>query len=295
MYGPTETTIWSTVSELTKKNKIDIGQPILNTRVYLLSDDMKEVTNGNIGEICISGSGLARGYLNSEIQTEKSFCNLSFYPYERIYRTGDLGRYDEDGDLLCLGRKDEQIKLRGHRIELEDIDTNMLKVTGIKMIASCFDTEKEQLISFYISDTNLDDKVIHKQAKLYLPEYMIPDKFCRVEHMMYTSSGKMDRRALLSANKDVEKIASEMHEVDSKIKDEVLEVVTNTIRTVTESTITLLDGKTKIEELALNSISYINMIVELESIFDIEFEDEKLGVTAFESVDYIVKYIKELM
>lgn len=134
MYGPTETTIWSTIKEIKGNEDINIGRPIMNTQIYILDENERLVAPGIIGEICIGGEGVAAGYLNRpELTTErfiKDFIHSS--PDHRIYKTGDLGKFLDNGEILCLGRIDQQIKIRGHRIELGEIENELLTQEGIK-------------------------------------------------------------------------------------------------------------------------------------------------------------------
>ena len=125
MYGPTETTIWSTISNLTYKDHIDIGRPIKNTEIYIMDDSLTLLPSGQIGEICIGGKGLAKGYVGRDDLTAEKFIYLPQKPNVRVYRTGDMGRHLPDGDLEYLGRTDNQVKIRGHRVELEEIESHL--------------------------------------------------------------------------------------------------------------------------------------------------------------------------
>lgn len=131
MYGPTETTIWSTVSDLTRKDRIDIGRPIKNTEVYIVDESLSILPDGQVGEICIAGKGLAKGYVGRNDLTAEKFIYLPQKPDVRVYRTGDMGHYLPDGNLEYLGRTDNQVKIRGHRIELEEIESHLNEIDGI--------------------------------------------------------------------------------------------------------------------------------------------------------------------
>src|SRR5262249_6691129 len=125
MYGPTETTVWSTTEAVSKvEGGVSIGRPIANTEIYLLDRHFQPVPVGVVGELCIGGAGVGRGYLNRPELTEERFIRNRFKadPEARIYRTGDLARYRKDGTIEFLGRMDHQVKIRGHRIELAEIE-----------------------------------------------------------------------------------------------------------------------------------------------------------------------------
>jgi len=296
MYGPTETTIWSTVSELTNKTSVTIGQPIKETRIYLLSDDMKEVANGEVGEICIAGKGLAKGYVNDDAQTNQKFISLPFEPFERIYKTGDLGKYDADGNLLCLGRIDSQIKLMGHRIELEDIESNLMDFPEIKSVAACFNEEHEKIIAFYMAEKEIENIILIDFLQEKLPQYMIPSKFILVDHFPYTTSGKMDRKTLLNQMEEIEIIdKNEIEVVESNDDDEVFLSVSNIIKSVLDEQSISINQQTTLEELSINSFLFVNIVVVVEETYEIEFDMEMLDSTEFVTIGEFVTYVKEVI
>ncbi|MEO2261312.1 amino acid adenylation domain-containing protein [Paenibacillus amylolyticus] len=132
MYGPTETTIWSAVREVTAEQTVTIGGPIANTQLYIVDDQGQLQPMGVAGELCISGDGLARGYLNRPELTAEKFVNNPFEPGTRMYRTGDLARWLPDGNLEYLGRMDHQVKIRGYRIECGEIEAQLLAHAHIR-------------------------------------------------------------------------------------------------------------------------------------------------------------------
>lgn len=132
VYGPTETTIWSTTRKIDKPNEVTVGRPIANTQIYILDENHTILPVGSTGEICIAGDGLARGYLGRKELTAEKFIVNPVDETKKIYKTGDLGYLREDGEIVCLGRKDAQVKIRGHRIELEEIEYHLNKQPGIK-------------------------------------------------------------------------------------------------------------------------------------------------------------------
>jgi amino acid adenylation domain-containing protein len=292
MYGPTETTIWSCISNLTGKESVDIGKPIGGTNIYILSEDLQLAAGGDIGEICIGGKGLAKGYLNNPEQTEKSFCRLPFEPFERIYLTGDLGRYYGE-NLIFLGRKDEQVKLRGHRIELDGIDANIMRIDGIAASTTCFDTEGERLVNFYISGNGVDfeEKNLRQMLSNMLPEYMIPSRFCSVVEFHYTPSGKIDRKAMLRNWKDEKMAIPQTSLPVISSSDQTTEIVIEIFKGVLEDGNLMITGNSLLTDFEMNSMSYVNIIVQIEGVFGFEVETERL-INWFESVNEISQYIK---
>ena len=206
VYGPTEITCNCTYHIIDKKrfyvDYIPIGIPFSNERVFLLNKEDKLITNNDeIGEICVSGSCLALGYYNNEEQSKKSFVqnptNNNYF--ERIYRTGDLGKYNENNELIFCGRKDFQIKYLGHRIELEEIDRAIMNVDGITRVCTIFDEEKSKIYSFYVG--TLETKDLRSILQEKLPIYMIPTKFIKLDNLPLTKNGKIDRKKLFDSYK----------------------------------------------------------------------------------------------
>lgn len=202
LYGPTEITCNCTYHIIdrnrTYEKGIPIGRAFDNEHVFLLDTENKEITSpGTSGEICIRGTALALGYFRAPEQNAAAFVQNplnSFYP-EVIYRTGDLGQYNNEGDLLFCGRKDFQIKHMGHRIELEEIERTLSGLPGIERCCCVFDEAKQKLYGFYIGDAQKKD--IYEQLRNLLPVYMIPGALQPVENFPLTKNGKTDRKLLL--------------------------------------------------------------------------------------------------
>jgi len=206
LYGPTETTIWSTVKDVTKGKSLNIGKPIANTRVYILGKNRTLQPAGTPGELCITGAGLARGYINNIELTAKKFVLNPYGAGKRLYRTGDLARWLPDGCLEFIGRVDQQIKIRGFRIELGEIENYLLKHPGVKEAVVTFyeDGAADRYICAYIvsaADEALKGnptktEELTKYLSLSLPAYMIPSYFVPLEEIPLTLNGKIHRKAL---------------------------------------------------------------------------------------------------
>lgn len=201
LYGPTEITCNCTYyrveRELEMGETLPIGRPFPNEAVFLLDEEDREVTEpGRKGEICVAGTALALGYYNNREQTEKVFVQNPLNPGypERIYRTGDLGYYGEDGELYFASRKDFQIKHMGHRIELGEIEAAMEQIPGIGRSCCIFDKEKNRIEAFY--EGNLEKRQIKKLLGTRLPAFMLPNGLYRVDCFPLTKNGKTDRKRL---------------------------------------------------------------------------------------------------
>ncbi|MEF9386894.1 non-ribosomal peptide synthase/polyketide synthase [Ralstonia solanacearum species complex bacterium KE056] len=211
VYGPTETTIWSSAREVDAADAgqgvVPIGRPIANTQVYVLDVRQQPVPLGVTGEIYIGGAGVARGYLNRPELTAERFVVNPFHGEgrERMYKTGDLGRWLPDGSLEYQGRADAQVKLRGFRIELGEIEARLSQCAGVREAAVTVreDASGEQrLVAYYVSgEANVSGEAIEAQAlreqlQASLPEYMVPAAYVKLEHLPLTPNGKLDRKAL---------------------------------------------------------------------------------------------------
>ncbi|NDB83515.1 MAG: hypothetical protein EB127_12440 [Alphaproteobacteria bacterium] len=200
LYGPTETTVDSTYDNCEEKNRSSIGRPIDNTEIYVLDRDLNLVPIGSIGEIYIGGEGLARGYVGKADLTSERFIANPFGKGERIYRTGDLGRWDGEGCLEYVGRKDHQVKIRGYRIELGEIESQLRSFEGIDqavvLVKSHQGTGQDYLVGYYTAKDLISDEGLSVFLRDRLPEYMIPSQFMMLERMPLTSSGKVDRKSL---------------------------------------------------------------------------------------------------
>ena len=200
MYGPTETTIWSTLRQITSQDVfISIGRPIANTQAYILDHHLQPVPAGVIGSLYLGGDGLARGYLNRPELTAEKFIPHPFRPAGRIYHTGDLARYLPDGNIECLGREDSQVKIRGFRIELGEIEAVLRLFPAIlhAVVLAREDVPGEKrLVAYYTSDASPTSRELSRFLREKLPIYMVPSAYVPLETLPLTPNGKVDRRAL---------------------------------------------------------------------------------------------------
>ena len=201
MYGPTETTIWSTIHKVSSDSgAVPIGRPIANTTIYLLDRYDQPVPVGVAGELCIGGDGVAMGYLNRPELTAEKFISNPLSSDDVIYRTGDLARYRPDGTLECLGRTDHQIKLRGYRIELGEIESLLDAIDGIKqsvVVARDDQHGVKRLVAYVVcAGEKLAATTILSRLRENLPEYMVPAACVILDEMPLTPNKKVDRLAL---------------------------------------------------------------------------------------------------
>ena len=200
LYGPTEATgdctYYKIEREFEDTEPIPIGFACSNTEVMLLDGDTLVTEQDTVGEICVRGCSLAHGYFNNPEKTNEAFVRnpLQKNYYERIYRTGDLGKYNAYGEIVFLARKDSQIKHMGHRIELGEIETALSAVPGIRRGCCLYEHKTQKIVAIY--EGELEPKALTEQLKGKLPAYMIPNRYEVLAEMPINLNGKIDRTLL---------------------------------------------------------------------------------------------------
>ena len=236
-YGPTEATICATFFKYQSHKPVGrflpIGKPLANTRIYILDSNSLPVPIGVVGELYIAGDLLSRGYLNNPTLTCEKFVQSRVKAGERMYRTGDLAKWTFDGNIEFVGRLDHQVKVRGFRVELGEIEASLLKHKLVKETVVVVKEDKKRnkyLCAYIVSDIEFTASELRAYLANILPEYMIPQYFTRIEKMPLNSGGKIDRKALPehsgSINAEVEYVAprNEVEEKLVQIWKEVFEV-----------------------------------------------------------------------
>lgn len=227
-YGPTETAVAATMVNLsalwedqTLGSEVPIGRPLRNMRVYVLDRDQNPVPVGAIGELYIAGFGVGQGYLHQPELTAESFMADPFVPGDRMYKTGDLGRFRRDGQLLCVGRIDQQVKLRGFRIEPGEVEAALMAISGVHAAAVVLREIPQRgpsLVAYVTTDAaaDLSDREILSGLRRRLPHYMVPAACVVLDSLPYGSSGKVDRQrlpipALTSIDQAIARVAPRDH------------------------------------------------------------------------------------
>ena len=200
MYGPSESTIYTTFSPLKVEDTITIGKPLQNIRAYVLDENRRPLLPTACGELYIAGECLAAGYVSRPDLTEAAFTDDIYFPGEKMYRTGDMVRQRVDGSYDFLGRKDDQVKLNGQRVELTEI-TSAIQATGLVEQAATVAVRNADdsmtLVAFYVCEgQDVEDARIREILGRVLPEYMVPSRFLRITAMPMTASNKVDLRLL---------------------------------------------------------------------------------------------------
>lgn len=235
LYGPTEAAVDVTAWECVRNdgnNRVPIGRPISNIRMYVLDRRLQPVPVGVSGEIHIGGIGVGRGYLNRPELTNERFIRDPFSqdPTARMYKTGDLGHWRPDGALEYLGRDDHQIKIRGLRIELGEIEAHLLQHPYIKetVVVAREDSGEKRLIAYVVADESVSPESLRSYLKARLPEHMVPSGFVTLDKMPLSPNGKLDRRALpapdFSTGPDYDAPQGEIEQILANIWEDLLKV-----------------------------------------------------------------------
>lgn len=293
LYGPTETTIWSSIADLTRKEKVTIGFPIRNTDFFIISDELTLLPDGEKGEICISGDGLAKGYISNIVLTEKWFVYINGI---RVYRTGDIGQRLSNGEYLCFGRNDNQIKIRGLRIELGEIENRILnyeEITGAVVLCE-EDGDTKKIIGFLTSNKKINLNQLKEYLLNYLPEQMLPAKMLQIDAFPMNRNGKVDRNKLIKLAKTHQRNSEKQDDVlysDGRDEDDISERVVSIIRDLTEDH-EYENINTNFIEMGFDSMQFVRMFLALELEFDFQFENENLEYGAFLNAKSLISYIK---
>lgn len=283
MYGPTETTIWSTTCRIEDVDStVSIGRPIANTQIHILDADLRPVPPGEIGELFIGGDGVARGYWKRPDLTTERFLTIPALAGQhgdnrRIYRTGDLARFLPDGNIDFLGRADDQIKLRGHRIEPGEIEALLETCSGIRQAVVILREDREgdkRLVAYLVAESANPPPAYALRAALEtkLPDYMVPSAFVFLDALPLTGNGKIDRKALLklpppnlasAAAQNGAEPANEMERIVARVWQQALSIpsvgLTDNFFDLGAHSLTVAEAHAKLQEALGREISLLDL------------------------------------
>lgn len=300
-YGPTEATIWTSIADLTTNADVNIGYPISNMDMLILDENNHSLPNGIIGQLAISGVGLANGYINNSELTEQKFIELP-ESNTRAYLTGDMGYQLENKAFQFTGRKDNQIKYHGYRIEPEEIELIINEIEGVCQSVVTLYSEAEgitkRLIAFYSGD-KINTRKIKQHLEKNLPAYMIPSQYIYMDQFPLTVNGKVDRIRIIDKYSKIQNskrnmITQKGRAVPSKVSLVSIETVAHILEKIGIE-VDNIGSHTLIRDLNLDSISFVRMIVEFEETYSIVFDDNMLTTDAFMDVEDLINYIKKAL
>ncbi|MFL2075912.1 amino acid adenylation domain-containing protein [Marinilactibacillus psychrotolerans] len=224
VYGPTENTTFSTYFDITEESLnndyIPIGKALSGTEAYILDENLNLIDGEQEGELFLAGEGISSGYINSEKKTLEKFVSIPYLSDEVFYKTGDFVKYDNDKNIIFIGRRDHQIKIRGHRIELEEIENVLLKNSYVKSAKVLKEVKgsNSSFLTAYVSISNNKKHKIQEYLENELPDYMLPNKIVVVDSMPLNLNGKIDTSKLVSINKEIHN-GPDRKEIDSRYDD----------------------------------------------------------------------------
>ena len=254
------------VSEKDFENGIPYGKPIANTKYYVLNENKEQLPLGVSGLMYCAGVGVTKGYCNDEETTAEKYIVLP-ETGELVYNTGDLGHYNEDGELIFDGREDMQVEINGKRIELEGIANVAMSLENIYN-AKAIVTEDKQIYLFYVAESHVDDSIIRNKILETLPKYMVPKLFIHMDKMPLTTNGKINRKFLLEY---IDKEAAVDKQTISKIGEDVRSNVENHLIEILEE---MLGVKVNVDSdffmMGGNSIIAMKLLARIKNDFKID-------------------------
>lgn len=265
-YGPAETsddvTAFIIPNDLSRKSMpvIPIGKPLPNLNLYVLNENLQLCSKGVKGEIAISGPGVGKGYWNDKKGTEEKFIKNPFVKllnkanHEILYRTGDIGCWQEDGNILCFGRSDSMVKIRGARIETREVEEVLVSLNEIEevVVLARGEEENKYLIAYYISEKKQDKSVLRNFLSQNIPDFMVPSHYIQIEKMPLTLNGKLDKNAL----PEPEPIANEGYVAPTSETEKKLVEIWAEILSIDES---LVSVEKSFFELGGNSLTIVRL------------------------------------
>lgn len=283
-YGPTETTVDTMYYRCSLAEPVQLGNCIPGCHYVIIDECGNKVKKGGLGEIWFSGINLAIGYLKEVELNNDRFVD---YEGERFYRTGDLVRIDNQNRVFYCGRTDNQVKIRGQRVELEEIERVFADEMEVKICAAiCKKQEHEKIVLFYEASEEYEYRMIFDKLRKRLPDYMMPSFFQYMDKLPCTDNGKVDRKALSECNimQDRKCINYEYDEFTQKIVKIMCEIL--------ERDSEEIDLFSNFEQLGFDSLSFVRFLVEIEMCWDIELDDELLILDNKLTVHDMIKNIK---
>ncbi|MDQ6531223.1 amino acid adenylation domain-containing protein [Flavobacterium sp. LHD-85] len=291
MYGPTETTIWSSIKKIEcPEDASNIGKPINNTQFYLLDSFLNLKPIGTSGAIYIAGDGLARGYYKNEKLTQEKFIKNPFDNTSLLYETGDVGKWNDDGEIEFLGRNDNQVKIRGYRIELGDIEAQLNQIIGIKgsvVIAKKENQYEAFLVAYILKSDEVEKERIFEILKSNLPYYMIPNAIIFLDEFPLTPNQKIDRKSLsqrsIQQNKDYNAFKAPVSELENKLSDFWAIVLNSTNPISVNDNFFALGGH------SLNAVKLMGLIAK-----NLSFNITIKNIFDYPTIELLARYIQTL-
>ena len=282
LYGPTEATVWCTLKDLTEADYITIGKPLCNTAIYIMNKSGEFQPIGVPGELYIKGHGLSRGYINKPQLTEKSFIRTSSMPGDVLYKTGDMAKWLNNGELEMMGRIDRQIKIKGYRIELDEISSYITQFINIQACVTIVKLNKNNesvLCSYFISKGSVDINELRNHIASFLPHYMVPQFLCMVKEFPVNQNGKLNYSAFPDPLQQEENCSPE-----NEIEKDLTKIFKDLLQCEDIST------KKSFFELGGNSLDATNLVFKIQQDFKIKIP--LIEIFKLQNIFNIARYIE---
>lgn len=279
MYGPSETTVWVTCKKIA--SEINIGKPFsYNTEIFIVDKMNKKLPSGKLGEIVISGKSVGAGYYNNEALTSSKF---KIFDNKPSFYSGDYGKIDKNGDLIILGRIDDQIKINGFRIEKSEIRGEILRISEVEEIEIYYDKIQRQLIAYYVGK-KYDNSYFIDFLNHRLPDYMIPNKFVNIPEFCFNNNGKLD---VEQTNKKYAEGCG-----NNYIDNDIMELI-NLINSIGLVHIDKAIGEDLLSQYGVDSITMISILVELTSKYKIDLDVYMDSISKIKTFNDLKKIMNE--
>ncbi len=260
-YGPTEITVSCNAADLTNAEYVTIGRPLLNYREYIVDKYGDIAPYGVIGELYVGGEGVAKGYRNLPEKTAESFVE---YKGQRMYRTGDYAKFDKDGNIYILGRLDSQVKLRGLRIELSEIEELITAQPHIKKSAVIIRKigGQDNLCAYFTADTKIDIDALRDELKNHLTHYMVPTAYLQIDEMPVTANGKTDIKRLPEITVSAKTVTAPQNDMQQRIFDIAVSILGNNEFGI----------ETELFSAGLTSLNSVGFCIKLSDVFGVNIQ-----------------------
>jgi amino acid adenylation domain-containing protein len=290
-YGPTECTIWCSSKIFKKSNDITLGKPLSGVTMKLVVNNALIEDSGVVGEIWVGGKQLSSGYLNDSDRTKDKFVRSTF-DGKNYYKTGDLGIYNKKKEIKYIGRNDNQVKVNGYRIELEEVEHFLLRITKIKqaIVHKYTDVnDKHYLCAFIVASAAIKEKTIIIKLLEKLPMYKIPQKYVFLKQMPMTTNMKIDRNELLNQYNNLGNFPKN---VGDNQESKLISIVREKSKYPTTKSIS---SETSLMELGYDSISTASLLIHLEEVYKIDLLDQEINYKKLETIGGLQDLIEEML
>lgn len=297
-YGPSEVSVDTLAIECEFEKKVCLGKIPTDNYILVLVDENGEIVDvGEKGELCIGGIGVSKGYVGDEERTEESFGLIKEFANTIFYHTRDVCWLDSEGFIYFEGRVDKQIKLRGKKVETDEIRDFII---GNYDVDNCYImlrkvNDNDKLCMYYAGQEILDKRIVTRKLLDFFPQYMLPEIYIHINEFPKTFNGKIDEKALLEIDL-FNFLSDEKNEINDEDVDAVyLSICSNVMQKLNLSVLAMDMNKISIEECGLDSLSFVQLVVQVEEELQIEFDPSMLSVEGYSSLGDICKYIYELV